>query len=115
MKDHLIDNGASTTKFDDASLQFDNAEPSTLLRCKAIGRLVIGLQNKLPLCVQRHAMGGRATLEISDAPCATTRIRTVARGKTYEHDVLDHRLDRRRETDNVSLAIGEESYGKSVR
>jgi hypothetical protein len=65
MKDHFIDDIAFTAKFDDESLQLDDAKSSTVLRCKTLGRLVVGLQHKLP-CIQRHAMGRRAALETAD-------------------------------------------------
>src|ERR1043166_2910151 len=109
MKDHFVDDGPLATEFNNEALQFDYAEPSALLRRKAIGRLVIGLQYKLPFCIQRPAMGRRAALECTDAPRAESRICTVARRKAHEHDIFDHWLKRCRETDDVPLPIGQES------
>jgi hypothetical protein len=45
---------------------------------------------------------------------AESRVCGVASRKTHEHDVLDHRLERRRQTDNVAIAIGQEGDDKSV-
>src|SRR4051794_23745193 len=106
MKDHFIDDRAVAAKFDDEPLQLDDAEPSTLLRRKAIGRLVIGLQHELAFRIERHAMCGRATSVAADTPRAEGRVGTVASRKTREDDILDHRLERRRETDNVAFAMG---------
>ena len=59
-------------------------------------------------------MGRRAALEDADASFAKSRICTIAGGKTRKHDILDHRLERRRKADNIALAIGQESDGKPV-
>ena len=72
MKDHFIDDRPFAAKLDDESLQLDDAKSSTVLRRKTVGRLVVGLQHKLPFCIQRHAMGRRAALETC---------RRTARGK----------------------------------
>jgi hypothetical protein len=45
MKDHFADDGALAAEFNKEALQFEYAEPSLVLRRKAIGRLVIRLQH----------------------------------------------------------------------
>src|ERR1700719_4338685 len=70
MKDQFVDDRPFAAEFDEEALEFDNAEPSALLRHKAIGRLIVGLQHKLALRIERHTMGRRATLETADAPFA---------------------------------------------
>ena len=57
MKDHFVDDRPFAAKFDKKALQFRNAEPSALLRRKAIGWLIVGLQHKLAFGIQRHTMG----------------------------------------------------------
>jgi hypothetical protein len=47
MKDHLVDDRPFAPKFDYKALQFGNAKASALLRRKAIGRLIVGLKDKL--------------------------------------------------------------------
>src|SRR5262245_5896618 len=115
MKHQLIDDRSLTAKLDGKAFQLDNAELSTLLRRKAIGRLVVGLQYKLAFCIQRHAMGRRAALEIADAARAESRVSTVAGGKTREDDIPDHGLKRCRKADDVALAIGQEGDRQPVR
>src|SRR5262245_45437245 len=115
MKHQLIDDRSLTAKLDGKAFQLDNAELSALLRRKAIGRLVVGLQHKLPFCVQRHAMGRWAAPVDSDAPRAEGRVGTVAGGKAREDDVLDHGLKRRRKADDVALAVGQERNSQPVR
>src|SRR5262245_45125140 len=114
MKDHLIDRRAFTPKFDEETLKLDDPKASALMRCQSVGLLVVQLQDKLAFCIQCHTMSERAALECSDAPRAESCMRTVAGGKAHEHDILHHRLQRCRKTDNVPLAIGQEGDGKPV-
>src|SRR5262245_18303124 len=93
MKDHFIDECALTAKFDGESRHLDDPKSSTVMRCETVRRLVVGLQDKLPFCIQRHAMGRRAALENTDALRAEIRVRTVAGSKPHEHDIL-HRTAR---------------------
>jgi hypothetical protein len=79
MKDHFIDDRALAAKFGSETLQFDNAEPPPLQCCKAIGRLIVGLQHEVTLRIQRHSMRRRATLEAADAAFAERRVCAVAR------------------------------------
>lgn len=75
-----------TAKFDDKSLQFDDAKSSTVLRRQTVDRLVVGLQNKLPLCVQVRAMGRGTTLEGANAARPELRVCTITGRKTSEHE-----------------------------
>src|SRR6266851_7632139 len=114
MKDHFVDDRPFTAKFDEEALQFRDAEPSAFLRRKAIGRLIVGLQHKLAFRIHRHTMCRRATLETADAPFAESCKGAVAGRKTYEHNIFDHGLKRRRETDNATITIGQEGDGQLV-
>jgi hypothetical protein len=95
MKDHFVDNRALATEFNNEALQFEDAEPSALLRCKVIGWLVVRIQHEMAIRIQRHPMRRRAALEIADASLAEGRVGAVAGRKAQEHDILDHRLKRR--------------------
>src|ERR1700730_16058248 len=59
-------------------------------------------------------MGRRATLETADAPFAESRKGAVASRETHEHNIFDHGLQRRRETDNITITTGQEGDGKLV-
>ena len=97
MKDHFVDDRSFAAKFDNEALQFRNAEPSAFLRRKAIGWLIVGLQHKAAFRIQRHTMGRRAALETADAAFAESWKGAVASRKTYERNIFDHGLQRRRE------------------
>ena len=115
MKDHSIDDRALARKFDDETLQLDDAKPSSLLGSKTIGRLVVGLQNKAAFAIQRDAMRYRAALEVTDASRAERGVGAVAGRKACKDDIPHDRLQWRRQTDNVAVTIGQEGDGKPVR
>src|SRR5262245_43148814 len=114
MEDQFIDALARALKLDSEAFQLDNAKFSALLGCQTVGRLVVGLDHKLPFCIQRHAMGRWAALENADAPRAEIRVGTVASGKARENDVSDHGLKRCRKADDVAFAVGQEGNGEPV-
>ena len=77
MKDHFVNDGAFATEFNDDALHLDDPKSSTVMRCKTVGRLVVGLQHKLAFCIQRYAMVSSGALENTDAPQRFRRV-TVA-------------------------------------
>ena len=86
-----------------------------MLRRQAIGWLIVRLQHKPAFGIQGHTMGRRATPETADAPFVESWKGAVASRKTYEHNIVDHGLQRGRERDNVTITIGQEGDGKLVR
>src|ERR1700681_3184961 len=104
MKHHFIDRGPLAAKFDDKTLQLDDEKPSALLGREAIGRLVVGLQRQAAFAIQRDTMRDRAALEVADASRAERGVGAVAGRKACKHDVLDDRLQWRRQADNVAVA-----------
>ena len=57
----------------------------------------------------------RAALEAADASRAERRVGAVASRQACKYDILDRRLQWRRQTDNVAVAVGQEGNGKPVR
>jgi hypothetical protein len=55
MKYHPIDDRRVAAEFDDEALQFDDTKLSALQRCKAMARLIVGLQHKLTFRIIRTA------------------------------------------------------------
>src|SRR6266702_6463940 len=115
MKDHLVDRRRLAAKFDNEAFELDDAKPSALLGREAIGRLVIRLQRKASLTIQRDAMGDRATFVVANASRTKRGVGAVAGRKAGEDNILHRRLQWRRQADDVAVAIGQKGDGKPVR
>src|SRR5215471_13483528 len=114
VEDHVVDPGPFTSNLDDKSLQRGIPKSAALQGAKPIGRLIVGLQDKLAIRGYRDAIRCRSALEIAHAPLAEFKVSTIAGRKTLKHDVFDHWLERCRQTDNVALAIREKGDRKPV-
>jgi hypothetical protein len=76
----------------------------------AAGRLAVGRQHKLA----RSSSVTRCTVGLEDADTTERTIRAFAGRQARKDDVLDRWLERRRETHNVPVAVGQERDGKPI-